>query len=339
MKLRSTFARGSRGSRRSAPTCPAARPRPLTKPKRSGDSASASPAASLPRRRPLSPAPAWCTSRSDMTTRALLLSLPSASPPRRRLRDARRRGRPRGPAVAVRGRPLGPSTRRPSSTSSTTRAPTPTCSITRSASIRGAAQAIVAARDGHDGVSPSADDAPFADITADRRAVPYVGDAAFAKLQAYATAHPAPKGETVEGGPRRVGSRRPSLRRGRPRATSPISTPSSTTGRRAPSSLTARTRPSPRWGRSRTSAGGLTGRSVGTSARRGGPRCDPSRRASRGTFDGVDVRRCRWRRSRWPSPTRPRSPSSCLHGSHHGARRTLIVGARPFTSRLRASRP
>jgi DNA uptake protein ComE-like DNA-binding protein len=61
-----------------------------------------------------------------------------------------------------------------------------------------AAKGIVAARDGDDGVSPSADDVPFAGIAA-LDAVPYVGDAAFAKLQAYASAHPAPKGETVEG--------------------------------------------------------------------------------------------------------------------------------------------
>lgn len=61
-----------------------------------------------------------------------------------------------------------------------------------------AAQGIVAARDGADGVSPSADDVPFADIDA-LDAIPYVGDSAFAKLDAYAAAHPAPAGETVEG--------------------------------------------------------------------------------------------------------------------------------------------
>jgi hypothetical protein len=61
-----------------------------------------------------------------------------------------------------------------------------------------AAQGIVAARDGADGTAPSADDVPFADIGA-IDAVPYVGDAAFAKLDAYAAAHPAPRGETVEG--------------------------------------------------------------------------------------------------------------------------------------------
>lgn len=61
-----------------------------------------------------------------------------------------------------------------------------------------AAQGIVAARNGADGVAPSADDAPFASIAA-LDAVPYVGDAAFGKLEVYAAAHPAPKSETVEG--------------------------------------------------------------------------------------------------------------------------------------------
>lgn len=61
-----------------------------------------------------------------------------------------------------------------------------------------AATGIVAARDGADGVSPSADDVPFADLSA-LDAVPYVGDSALSKLDAYAHAHPAPAGETVEG--------------------------------------------------------------------------------------------------------------------------------------------
>ncbi len=61
-----------------------------------------------------------------------------------------------------------------------------------------AAKAIVAARNGKDGVSPSADDAHFASIAA-LDAVAYVGDAAFTKLRIYAATHPAPAGETVEG--------------------------------------------------------------------------------------------------------------------------------------------
>lgn len=61
-----------------------------------------------------------------------------------------------------------------------------------------AAKNIVTARNGADGACPSADDAPFASLTA-LDAVPYVGSSALSKLQAYATAHPAPKGETVEG--------------------------------------------------------------------------------------------------------------------------------------------
>ena len=53
-------------------------------------------------------------------------------------------------------------------------------------------------RNGADGVTPSADDQPFATL-AQIDAVPYVGDAALSKLAAYAPAHPAPSAETVEG--------------------------------------------------------------------------------------------------------------------------------------------
>jgi hypothetical protein len=61
-----------------------------------------------------------------------------------------------------------------------------------------AAQNIINARNGADGITPSADDVLFADIAA-IDAVPYVGDAAFAKMNAWAAAHPAPAGEDVEG--------------------------------------------------------------------------------------------------------------------------------------------
>ena len=61
-----------------------------------------------------------------------------------------------------------------------------------------AAKNIVAARDGADGVCPSADDVPFASLSA-LDAVPYVGSSALSNLQAYAAAHPAPAGEAVEG--------------------------------------------------------------------------------------------------------------------------------------------
>jgi hypothetical protein len=61
-----------------------------------------------------------------------------------------------------------------------------------------AAKNIVAARNGADGVYPSADDAPFKS-TAELDAITYVGSATLAKLQAYAIAHPAPSSETVEG--------------------------------------------------------------------------------------------------------------------------------------------
>lgn len=60
-----------------------------------------------------------------------------------------------------------------------------------------AARGIVAARSGPDGISPSADDVPFATV-AQVDAIPYVGDAALRKLDAYAQAHPAPAGETVK---------------------------------------------------------------------------------------------------------------------------------------------
>ncbi len=61
-----------------------------------------------------------------------------------------------------------------------------------------AAENIVETRAGADGVFPSADDDLFDDV-AELDAVPYVGDGAFTKLVAYATAHPAPAAESVEG--------------------------------------------------------------------------------------------------------------------------------------------
>ncbi|HTJ80826.1 MAG TPA: nuclease A inhibitor family protein [Polyangiaceae bacterium] len=61
-----------------------------------------------------------------------------------------------------------------------------------------AARGIVLQRDGVDRLCPSSDDAPFATVQ-EIDAVPYVGDAAFRALYAYAAAHPAPRGETVEG--------------------------------------------------------------------------------------------------------------------------------------------
>ncbi|MFT3710929.1 MAG: nuclease A inhibitor family protein [Archangium sp.] len=61
-----------------------------------------------------------------------------------------------------------------------------------------AAAGIIARRNGADGVVLTDDDKLFANI-ADLDAVPYVGDAAFTKLGAYAHAKPAPKGEVVEG--------------------------------------------------------------------------------------------------------------------------------------------
>jgi DNA uptake protein ComE-like DNA-binding protein len=61
-----------------------------------------------------------------------------------------------------------------------------------------AAKNIIAARNGADGIYPSSDDVPFTSASA-LDAVPYVGSATIAKLQAYALAHPAPAGETVEG--------------------------------------------------------------------------------------------------------------------------------------------
>lgn len=60
-----------------------------------------------------------------------------------------------------------------------------------------AATNILAARNGADGVAPSADDVAFATID-QLDAVPQVGDATFAKLEAYAAAHPAPAGEIVK---------------------------------------------------------------------------------------------------------------------------------------------
>ena len=61
-----------------------------------------------------------------------------------------------------------------------------------------AAHNLIAQRNGADGVSPSSDDVYFATITA-LDAVPYVGDTALERLEAYALAHPAPTGEVVEG--------------------------------------------------------------------------------------------------------------------------------------------
>ena len=61
-----------------------------------------------------------------------------------------------------------------------------------------AAAAIVAHRAGPDLACPSADDDAFDDL-AELDAMPYVGDVAFAKLIAYAAAHPAPADESVEG--------------------------------------------------------------------------------------------------------------------------------------------
>lgn len=61
-----------------------------------------------------------------------------------------------------------------------------------------AAKAIIAKRNGADGAYPSTDDAPFATL-AQLDAVSYVGDSAFAKLDAYALMNPAPAAESVEG--------------------------------------------------------------------------------------------------------------------------------------------
>lgn len=63
---------------------------------------------------------------------------------------------------------------------------------------RRAAENIVVHRDGPDGVTPSGDDDRF-DGVAELDAISYVGESAFAKLQQYATEHPAPAGEHVEG--------------------------------------------------------------------------------------------------------------------------------------------
>jgi hypothetical protein len=61
-----------------------------------------------------------------------------------------------------------------------------------------AAKSIAGYRAGADGVMPSADDRYFDSFQA-LDSLPSVGDAAIAKLGAYALAHPAPKGEVVEG--------------------------------------------------------------------------------------------------------------------------------------------
>jgi DNA uptake protein ComE-like DNA-binding protein len=61
-----------------------------------------------------------------------------------------------------------------------------------------AAENIHAHRAGADGEFPSADDNLFDDI-AELDSVSYVGDVAFERLRAYATAHPAPAAESVEG--------------------------------------------------------------------------------------------------------------------------------------------
>lgn len=61
-----------------------------------------------------------------------------------------------------------------------------------------AAKNLIAKRNGADGISPSADDFAFAKLD-DVDAVSYVGTTAMQKLLAYATAHPAPAGETVKG--------------------------------------------------------------------------------------------------------------------------------------------
>jgi hypothetical protein len=60
-----------------------------------------------------------------------------------------------------------------------------------------AARNLIAHRDGADGLCPTADDTVFATVQ-EIDAIPYVGDAAFRALYAYAAAHPAPQGETVE---------------------------------------------------------------------------------------------------------------------------------------------
>lgn len=61
-----------------------------------------------------------------------------------------------------------------------------------------AARAIAQHRAGADGLFPSSDDELFDDLE-ELDAVPYVGNAALSRLSAYAQAHPAPAGETVEG--------------------------------------------------------------------------------------------------------------------------------------------
>ncbi len=61
-----------------------------------------------------------------------------------------------------------------------------------------AAKNIIIKRDGADGISPSADDDLFETLE-ELDAVPYVADAAFSKLLAFARANPLPAGEVVEG--------------------------------------------------------------------------------------------------------------------------------------------
>lgn len=61
-----------------------------------------------------------------------------------------------------------------------------------------AARNLIAHRDGADARSPSADDVPYATLD-EVDSVPYVGDAAFRALTAYAALHPAPADASVEG--------------------------------------------------------------------------------------------------------------------------------------------
>ena len=61
-----------------------------------------------------------------------------------------------------------------------------------------AAKGIVAHRNGPDGVCPSADDQPFANID-QLDAIPYVGTSALDKMGFYVTGSPAPAPETVKG--------------------------------------------------------------------------------------------------------------------------------------------
>ncbi len=61
-----------------------------------------------------------------------------------------------------------------------------------------AAQNIIAHRDGADGLPLTSDDDPYDGIS-ELAAIKYVGDVALSKLSAFASAHPAPSGEIVEG--------------------------------------------------------------------------------------------------------------------------------------------